>query len=95
LDRDLEVGMSVTIEPGFYVVPAILNDAHLRATLGDSVRWNEALAWLPFGGIRVEDDVAITDGEPEVLSAAIPKQVHELEARVGTRLELGRTLSGG
>ena len=33
LNRPLEVGMVVTIEPGFYQVPAILNDAKNRDSL--------------------------------------------------------------
>jgi Xaa-Pro aminopeptidase len=84
LDRDLAAGMVVTIEPGFYVVPAILGDAALRERLGDSVDWAKASEWLGFGGIRIEDDVLITDGDPDVLSAAIPKTADAIEAIVGT-----------
>ena len=84
LDLDLEPGHLVTIEPGFYVVPAILGDAALRGRLGDTVNWEAAEAWLPFGGIRVEDDVLVTEGEPEVLTHATPKQVSELEALIGS-----------
>ncbi|GMV40012.1 MAG: Xaa-Pro dipeptidase [Myxococcales bacterium] len=83
LDRDLEPGMAVTIEPGLYFAPAILHDEKLRATLGDAVRWSRAEEWLPFGGIRIEDDVLVTDGEPEVLTADIPKAVEAVEALVG------------
>ena len=31
-------------------------------------------------GIRIEDDVLVTEGEPEVLSAAIPKEMRDIEA---------------
>ena len=84
LDRDLEPGMAVTIEPGLYFAPAILRDAGLRATLGDAVRWARAEQWLPFGGIRIEDDVLVTAGDPDVLTGDIPKAVEEVEALVGT-----------
>ncbi len=84
LDRDLRPGMVVTVEPGFYVVPAILRDAALRQRLGDAVCWDAAEAWLPFGGIRVEDDVLVTDAGADVLSSDIPKTPGALEARVGT-----------
>lgn len=84
LDRDLEPGLAVTIEPGLYFAPAIIGDATLRANLGDAVRWSRAEEWIPFGGIRIEDDVLITDTEPDVLTHDIPKTVAAVEALVGT-----------
>jgi Xaa-Pro aminopeptidase len=86
LDRDLEAGIAVTIEPGIYLVPAILRDQALRARLGDAVDWARAESWLPFGGIRIEDDVLVTDGEPEILTPDIPKKAAAVEALVGSGL---------
>lgn len=83
LDLDLEPGMLVTIEPGFYVVPAILADPTLRERFGALVDWERAQRWVGFGGIRIEDDVVCTAGEPEVLTARIPKTIEEVEAAVG------------
>jgi Xaa-Pro aminopeptidase len=84
LDLDLAPGHVVTIEPGFYVVPAILRDPTLRERFAGKVDFARAQSWVGFGGIRIEDDVAIHDGPPEVLSAAIPKSIPALEALVGT-----------
>jgi Xaa-Pro aminopeptidase len=36
-------------------------------------------------GVRVEDDVVVCDSVPEVLSADVPANAHELEALVGTQ----------
>ncbi|HJZ13408.1 MAG TPA: aminopeptidase P N-terminal domain-containing protein, partial [Acidobacteriota bacterium] len=36
-------------------------------------------------GIRIEDDVLVTENDPIILSAACPKQIQDLEAIVGTR----------
>ncbi|MCP4872015.1 MAG: aminopeptidase P family protein [Proteobacteria bacterium] len=83
LDCDLEDGMVVTVEPGFYVVPAILQDASLRERFGDSVDWAAAEGWLGFGGIRIEDDVLATASGPRVLGPGIPRTVAEVEALVG------------
>lgn len=83
LDLDLEPGMLVTIEPGFYVVPAILTDTALRERFGGLVDWERAAGWVGFGGIRIEDDVVCTAGEPEVLTGGIPKTVDAVEAAVG------------
>jgi Xaa-Pro aminopeptidase len=72
VDLPLEVGHVVTIEPGIYFVPALLAAPELRERHRDTVDWARAESLLSFGGIRVEDDVLVTDGGPEVLTKAIP-----------------------
>lgn len=85
LDRDLRPGMLVTIEPGLYMVPAILADPELCGPLDrDGALNRERLArFADVRGIRIEDDVLCTAGDPEVLTAAIPKAPAAVEARVG------------
>ena len=72
-DRDLEPGMSVTIEPGIYFVPAILDDPDLGRIAGDRLVRSALGKFADVRGIRIEDDVVVTAGAPEVLTAAIPK----------------------
>ncbi len=83
LDLDLEPGMVVTVEPGFYVVPAILEDSTLRERFADQIDFEVAAGWAGFGGIRIEDDVAVTSGNPEVITRAIPKALEELLPCIG------------
>ena len=71
-DLPLDKGYVMTVEPGIYFIPALLQDSALRERHRDAVRWDRVDALLDFGGIRIEDDVLVTDGEPEVLTAAIP-----------------------
>lgn len=71
-DLPLEPGYVMTVEPGIYFIPALLQDASLREQHRDAVRWDRVDALLDFGGIRIEDDVLVTEGAPEVLTAAIP-----------------------
>ena len=65
--------MVVTVEPGFYVVPAI-SDAVLRERFAGQVDFERAGQWLPFGGIRIEDDVAVTPEGPDVLTCRSPSR---------------------
>ncbi len=94
LDLPLEAGWVVTVEPGFYVVDSILNDARLRETFANDVAWEAAEAWAGFGGIRIEDDVAIGINGPDILSAAAPKTVSDVEALVGTGPDIEALLCG-
>lgn len=62
--RQLETGMAMTVEPGIYVSPQ--NSKVAR-------KWRGI-------GIRIEDDVLVTAHGCEVLTAAVPKQVDDIEA---------------
>lgn len=90
IDLDLEPGMCVTIEPGIYFVPAILENAEFQQRFGGMVNFAKARKFLTmnggrgFGGIRIEDDVTCTNTGHEVLTEAIPKQRLALEALVGS-----------
>ncbi|MBV70920.1 MAG: Xaa-Pro aminopeptidase [Myxococcales bacterium] len=67
--RLFEPGMVLTVEPGIYISPS---DAEVpKAYRGI--------------GVRIEDDIVITAGEPENLTAAIPKEVDDIEALVGSQ----------
>jgi Xaa-Pro aminopeptidase len=82
LDRDLEPGMAVTIEPGFYQVPAILGDAAYTGAVGKDLDRAVLEKFSDVRGIRIEDDVLVTSGDPEVLTSAVPKDPAEVEATV-------------
>ena len=84
LDRDLAPGMMVTIEPGFYRVPAILESAAIAGPfIEDSTLDLAALErFADVRGIRIEDDVLCTEGDPEVLTDAVPKSVQAVQDAV-------------
>jgi len=85
LDRILAPGMAVTIEPGFYQVPAILEHPELGRdpALHARIDWDRLAQFKDVRGIRIEDDILVTDEGHEVLTAAIPKTISDIEAVVG------------
>jgi Xaa-Pro aminopeptidase len=62
--RKLEPGMVLTVEPGLYIP---------LGAKGVAKKWQGI-------GIRIEDDVLVTDAEPDVLSRDAPKSVDEIES---------------
>jgi Xaa-Pro aminopeptidase len=79
LDRDLQAGMAITIEPGIYLVPAILHDPALTARAGDRLRLDRLAHFADVRGIRIEDDILVTATGHDVMTAAIPKTRQEIE----------------
>jgi Xaa-Pro aminopeptidase len=79
-DLPLAPDYVVTIEPGIYFIPALLEDPEWRGRFPREVNWELVDGLRGFGGIRIEDDVLVTAGGAEVLTAAIPKALDEIEA---------------
>jgi Xaa-Pro dipeptidase len=67
MTRALEPGMVVTIEPGLYFIDMLLAELANKPAAKD-VDWARVDAFRKYGGIRIEDDVACTEGEPENLT---------------------------
>ena len=67
MTRTLAPGMVVTIEPGIYFIPTLLEK--LKATPhSKSVNWKKVEHLTRFGGVRIEDEVHCTDSAPENLT---------------------------
>lgn len=81
LDRDLAPGMAVTIEPGFYRIDGILSDPAFTDVAGDRLDRSALARFSDVRGIRIEDDVLVTQSGHEVLTDA-PKSIDDVEAAV-------------
>lgn len=79
LNRPLQVGMMVTIEPGFYQVPAILQDPEKCDRYRDLINWERLATFADVRGIRIEDDILITNTGCEVITADLPTSVSDIE----------------
>ncbi len=60
LTRKLEPGFAVTVEPGVYFIEQLLSKARGNGH-GKSIDWKRVAALKPYGGIRIEDDVVVTE----------------------------------
>lgn len=77
----LAPGMVFTVEPGIYIRPDALdvlpktpeNEKFIAAVRPAFEKYKGI-------GVRIEDDVLVTEGEPKVMSAAIPSKLEEVEA---------------
>jgi len=78
LDRDLSAGMCVTIEPGFYQIPRILSRPEEVGQLESALNRAELARFADVRGIRIEDDVLVTETGSEVLSDAVPKSIADV-----------------
>ncbi|MDS3861273.1 Xaa-Pro aminopeptidase [Thermosynechococcaceae cyanobacterium BACA0444] len=80
LHRPLQEHMVVTIEPGFYQIPQLLNQARLDPNLGQWINWVVLTKFADVKGIRIEDDVLVTANGAEVLSQGLVKKTDDLES---------------
>lgn len=86
LDRPLQAGMVVTIEPGFYQVPGILAARENCDRYAHMVNWDCLAQFADVRGIRIENDVLITEDGCEVLTADLPTAATAIEQLVGSRV---------
>ena len=79
LNRPLASGMLVTIEPGFYQVPAILNNTETRQKYQHIVNWEKLKHFSDVRGIRIEDDLLVTTKGAEILTKELPSNTDAIE----------------
>jgi Xaa-Pro aminopeptidase len=75
MDLPLEPGYVVTVEPGLYFIRPLLENPERRARYRDCVNWDLIDLHLDSGGIRIEDNLLITETGPEVLTEGIPQSL--------------------
>lgn len=76
--RLLEPGMVITIEPGIYFIPALLEPAFANPEQSKYLNVAELSTYLDFGGIRIEDNLFITEAGHDNLTD-VPKKRGDIE----------------
>lgn len=74
VDMQLEPGHLITVEPGLYFIKALLEDPEQKARFKEDINWQELEQWKDIGGVRIEDNILITETAPDNLTVAVPKR---------------------
>lgn len=85
LSRPLEPGFVLTVEPGIYFIPALIDRWQNERLHRDFIDYDKLVPFRGFGGIRIEDNVLVTRAGARVLGPGIPKTIPEVEAAMGNR----------
>jgi Xaa-Pro aminopeptidase len=85
LSRALEKGFVLTVEPGIYFIPALIDKWAEERQHKEFIAYEKLDAYRTFGGCRIEDDVLVTAEGARVLCPGIPKTVAEVEAAMGRK----------
>jgi Xaa-Pro aminopeptidase len=79
LGRALEADFVVTVEPGVYFIPELINRWKVEKKYSQYINYNMVEKYEDFGGLRIEDDVLVTANGHRVLGKKIPKTIGEVE----------------
>jgi Xaa-Pro aminopeptidase len=87
LGKELKPGFVLTVEPGCYFIPALIDKFRSEGKFMDFVNYDLVETYKDFGGIRIEDDVLVTADGHRVLGKPIPKTVEDVERTMGEERE--------
>jgi Xaa-Pro aminopeptidase len=79
LAKKLKTGFVLTVEPGIYFIPALIDQFRSEGKFTDFVNYEKLETYKDFGGIRIEDNVLVTETGKRVLGKPIPKTIAEIE----------------
>ena len=82
LAKKLEPGYVLTVEPGIYFIPALIDQWQAAKKAAPFINYAAVEKFRRFGGMRIEDDVLVTASGARVLGPAIAKTVNDLEKAV-------------
>jgi Xaa-Pro aminopeptidase len=85
LGKRLQPGFVITNEPGCYFIPALIDKWQAEGINKDFINFDKLNEYRGFGGIRLEDDILVTDKGSKIIGNRIPITVEEVEATVSNQ----------
>lgn len=82
LGKELKPGFVITNEPGIYFIPALIDKFQKENKFLDFVNYDKVNEYRDFGGIRLEDDLLVTESGCQLIGKRIPITVEEVENTV-------------
>ncbi len=79
LGRKLEPGFVITNEPGIYFIPALIDKWKNEKINADFINFDKVDEYRNFGGIRLEDDILVTEKGSEIIGDRVPINPDEIE----------------
>jgi Xaa-Pro aminopeptidase len=73
-------GHVFTIEPGIYFIPELINQWKSEKKFREFINYDKVIGYKDFGGIRIEDNLLITEKGHRLLGKPIPKTAAEIES---------------
>ena len=86
MGRRLQPGFVITNEPGVYFIPELIDLWKAEKKYSEFLNYDKIEEYRNFGGIRIEDDILVTETGQRVLGKPIPKTVAEVEATMADKL---------
>lgn len=79
LGRELQAGFVLTVEPGLYFIPELIDLWKAEKKHRSFINYEAVEKYRNFGGIRIEDDLLITENGHRLLGTPLPKTLNEIE----------------
>lgn len=80
LAKSLKTGMVITVEPGIYFIPELIQIWKNQNKFSQYINYDKIEKCLPFGGVRLEDNVLVKEHDYKILGNPIPKEIQEVES---------------